>query len=263
MKKELLIALAASTMLFASSASAQAVPEKAKPTGGETVDYSVFESIRTQDQAEKMSDAEIERSFKRGGWNVSAKQKYHFDMDGNPIDPNATANEFVDAQYLTVTVWENYNDRYRDQWAIYADWEWTCGWSCEDYPGSYDVVSINWQSSYLDFRSYATDTTNVWLADADKMNSGTMIWNTRDNVDGSTYIGLRQKTYPDGRTANSSVKYTHTYDATESSTTQGGTAGISWGTSGGGLNVGYSYSVTTTTKEEQWPRSAAGTFVLN
>lgn len=133
----------------------------------------------------------------------------------------------------------------------------------ENYPASYDVVSINWDPKKFDYVANGTSNSNMWLADADQRNAGTILFNIYDNFDAvnattvSAYAKLSAKTTGQTTTA---AKYTHTYDVTQKTTTYSGTAKWTWGSP---LDLGVSYSVTQTEKETNWTKAATASVTLS
>lgn len=135
----------------------------------------------------------------------------------------------------------------------------------ELYPASYDVVSINWDSKKFNYVSSGTsNSANMWLADADNRNSGTILFNIYDNLEGggdawtvSAYAKLSAKTTGQTTTA---AKYTHTYDTTQKSEQYSGTASWTWGSP---LEIGVNYTVTTTDVEKNWTKAATASVTLS
>ncbi|WP_151208780.1 hypothetical protein [Paenibacillus yonginensis] len=131
----------------------------------------------------------------------------------------------------------------------------------ESYPASYDVVSINWDPKKIDYVANGTSGANMWLADADQRNAGTILFNIYDNFDAenttsvSAYAKLSAKTTGQTTTA---AKYTHTYDLTSKTTTYTGTASWTWGSS---ASVGINYTVTS--KETNWSKAATASVTLS
>jgi len=133
----------------------------------------------------------------------------------------------------------------------------------ESYPASYDVVSINWDSKKFKYVASGATNGNMWLADADQRESGTILFNMYDNVEHqnlwtvSAYAKLSAKTT--GQTTTS-AKYTHTFDAKSTSTSYSGQASWQWGSP---LNLGVNYSVTITDKESNWTKAATANVTIN
>ena len=135
--------------------------------------------------------------------------------------------------------------------------------SIESYPASYDLVSINWDSNKFNYVSSGVSNGNMWLADADQRNSGTILFNMYDNIEFqnfwsvSAYAKLSAKTT--GQTTTS-TKYTHTYDTKQKSTSYSGSAAWTWGSP---INLGVNYSVTITDAESNWSKSATASVTIN
>ncbi|WP_127589796.1 hypothetical protein [Paenibacillus lautus] len=132
----------------------------------------------------------------------------------------------------------------------------------EPYPASYDLVSINWDPKKFDYVANGVTNRNMWLADADQRNAGTILFNIYDNFDGenvsvvSGYAKLSAKGTGQTTTA---AKYTHTYYVNKNTSTYSGTAKWSWGNP---LDVGVSYSITTIQNETYWPTAATASVTL-
>ncbi|MGO4529088.1 hypothetical protein AB4Z30_08395 [Paenibacillus sp. 2TAF8] len=124
----------------------------------------------------------------------------------------------------------------------------------EDYPASYDVVSINWNPAYFNYVANGVTNANMWLADADFRDKGTILFNIYDNLDrGSTVSAYAKLSAKKAGSTTTAVKYTHTYDKTQKSSTYTGNASWSWGSP---LGVGVSYAIATSEVEANWSKSA-------
>lgn len=124
----------------------------------------------------------------------------------------------------------------------------------EDYPASYDLVSINWDPNVFTYVANGVSNNNMWLADADQRNKGTILFNMYDNLSAgvetvSAYAKLSAKK---AQLTTTAVKYTHTYDKTEKTTTYTGSANWKWGNA---AEVGVNYSVTETNIEANWTKA--------
>ncbi|UJF32230.1 hypothetical protein [Paenibacillus hexagrammi] len=107
----------------------------------------------------------------------------------------------------------------------------------------------------------------IWLADADKRDDGTVLFNLKDNwfrdaLQGYTaysWVVVRPLTSSSTSTT-SSVKYTHTYETTQTTTSYTGSADWTWYSSG---TIGVSYTVNTSNIEAKWDKSATANVYVN
>ncbi|MEK3918105.1 hypothetical protein [Paenibacillus sp. FSL K6-2393] len=124
----------------------------------------------------------------------------------------------------------------------------------EDHPASYDLVSINWNPTYFNYVANGVTNNNMWLADADYRDKGTILFNIYDNLDqGSTVSAYAKLSVKKVGSTTTAVKYTHTYDKTQETKSYSGNAKWTWGSP---LEVGVSYTVASTLVEANWSKSA-------
>ena len=205
------------------------------------------------------SQSEVIDFFASQGITVQDVSTKYVDIHGREVAAPSEFSTFsLDAVYREITNWTG-TDSSKNYYAwakvrMIADIQ--QGWVYEMYPASYDVLSINWNPNYLSYVSNGIDTGsgNVWLADADQRDNGSVLFSLKDNPlpDHYVQVYVKLKAKKAGSTTTS-AKYTHTYDQTSSSESYSGNASWTWGSP---LTVGVSYSVTTTSKEANWSKAA-------
>lgn len=207
-------------------------------------------------------------SFKESqGLQVLDVSEVYVDLYGNEINPNGIGTLALDAAYRKITNTMDY-DPQTGEYNIYGKIEHIAdlgqGWMHEPHPASYDVVSADWNSDLLQYRSWGLlsgSSSNFWLNDATQREKGSLLFNLKDNFPGGTsihfYVELRKAGSKTG-TTSTQIRYTHTYDKTAKTTTYSGNASYQWGNPG--PSFGVTYTVLTTQVEANWSRSGTTSF---
>ncbi|WP_156934140.1 hypothetical protein, partial [Paenibacillus zanthoxyli] len=120
----------------------------------------------------------------------------------------------------TLTIWHDKNDRTLTTNYIFVTLNSPSG-GFEQYPASYDVLSINWDKDIFTYVS--NNSSNAWLSDATKSMDGTVIFGFEDNdaydpFTVSAWATLSTKSGKRGVLTSANTLFTHTYDSTQSST---------------------------------------------
>lgn len=250
---------------FATLCSMSSVPAFAKEAHA---DRTVFKRITQLQKTQHLTDDQIEKMLKQAGWVTVSKETKHFyvDSSGKLVSADTvqgaaiTPLSHADPYFITLTLYTDYDEHNPMEWVMYGTWQWDWGGGWEDNPGSYDVVSLDWDPSKFSYEGYGMADTSgypYWVSDGSHRFDGTIIWEVRDNRNGGIWVYLHQKV---GRGIHTSgeIKYTHTY-TTKSTSSQYG-VNIVWGQPS---SLGWSYTVTTTQQDMQWSRAAFGYMTTN
>ncbi|MFS1514571.1 hypothetical protein VQL36_19390 [Chengkuizengella sp. SCS-71B] len=117
----------------------------------------------------------------------------------------------------------------------------------EESPGTYDVVSVEWDPTFSEFYDAAVGT-GVSKKDGSKRLSGSYLFNVEDDDDFDSYAVVRVIPKKSSGRFHYGTKYSHTYATVETAVT--GTATISW--SATGPTGGASYGVTLSQGNAAW-----------
>nr|WP_145405023.1 hypothetical protein [Paenibacillus xylanexedens] len=203
------------------------------------------------------TDIQIDKFLKSQGVEVLSSSTMTLDENGNEL---GASSEGVSIMNIDASVRKITTRVTKDSGRYYA---WVqidrvptlpANATFEDYPASYDVVSINWNPTFFDYVANGVTNNNMWLADADYRDKGTILFNIYDNLDrGSTVSAYAKLSAKKAGSTTTAAKYTHTYDKTQKSTTYSGNASWTWGSP---LSVGVAYAVATSEVEANWSKSA-------
>ncbi|KGE19225.1 hypothetical protein [Paenibacillus wynnii] len=261
MKKRFL-SIVACFLFLINSAAVSATP---KPIDIDSIYTQITEMIK-----QGATEQEIQEYKKKNGLTNLTKEEVKLDKDGNVIAPTSSSSISIQSltpDAYTLTIWIDRNDRERSTNYIFTNVK-MGSFSVEKYPASYDILSINWSNDVYNYVSWSTGNTNAtanyapWLADADQRSSGTILLNFEDSDPYwanplSAWATVSVKSGKLGTATSASMKLTHTYDSTASSTSQTGSANWTWGQP---LSVGVSYTVNTNTVEKNWSKAATASW---